>query len=193
MKTAQVTQTLGPLGVQPTDLQAISIRVHSVSSAVQALSAYAGMSQLGQGSFSPYAVAPNVQPEVQFASYHATQTLRIQVREAGRVGEIADSAGRAGALVLGGFSFRAADEASARRAALEAAGKDARMKAEALATAAGKQIGDPLAITEDMVVSNGTYMALRATIPFAFGGGAPDLVGELEYYARVSAAFSFQS
>jgi hypothetical protein len=32
-------------------------------------------------------------------------------------------------------------------------------------------------------------MALRANLPFAFGAGAPDVIGELEYYARVSVNF----
>jgi len=28
-------------------------------------------------------------------------------------------------------------------------------------------------------------------MPFTFGAGAPEFVGELEYYARVSASFRF--
>jgi hypothetical protein len=39
------------------------------------------------------------------------------------------------------------------------------------------------------VASNGTYVTLRGMAPFAFGAGAPEAVGELEYYARVSANF----
>lgn len=65
------------------------------------------------------------------------------------------------------------------------------MKAEVLASAAGRQVGDPIAISEDLVASNGMYSALRATLPFAFGAGAPDQIGELEYYARVSVNFRF--
>lgn len=192
MKTAQVTQALGPLGVNQTDLQTISIRVHSIWPALQGLPAYGVSPQIGQGGFSPYPAMANIQPEVQFGSYHASHTLRLNVRELGRVGEIADAAARAGATILSVFSFRAADEGAARKAALEAAGKDARVKAESLATAVGKQIGEPVAISEDIVTSNGTYTTLRAAMPFAFGAGAPEMVGELEYYARVSAAFHFQ-
>jgi uncharacterized protein len=193
VKTVQVTQALGPLGIQQTDLQTISMRVYSAyAPGVQALPPYTGASQIGQGGFSPYPAVANIQPDVQIGSYYATHTLRINVREPGRVGEVADLAARAGATILGAFSFRATDEAGARRAVLEAAGKDARIKAEALATGAGKQIGDPVAITEDLTASNGAYMALRASMPFAFGAGAPEVAGELEYYARVSAAFRFQ-
>jgi uncharacterized protein YggE len=184
-RTAQITQTIGPLGVQQGDLHPISLKLQNLYSPVmQSLPGYAGMPQIG-----PYAAGSARQPEIQFGSYFASNTLRINVREPARAGEIADAAVRAGATVIGGVRFRAADEAAARRAALEAAAKDARLKAEALATASGKQVGDPVAITEDLVATNGTYAALRAVAPFAFGAAAPDTVGELEYYARVSANF----
>jgi len=63
------------------------------------------------------------------------------------------------------------------------------MKAEALASASGKQVGDPIGISEDIVASNGTLIALRAMMPPTFGPAVPDGIGELEYYARVSANF----
>ena len=63
------------------------------------------------------------------------------------------------------------------------------MKAEVLAATSGRQIGDPVAISEDIVASNGMYSALRATLPLAFGTGMPEQIGELEYYARVSVNF----
>ncbi len=190
-KTMQITQAIAPLGVQQADVQAISVKLQNVYSPVMpSLPGYAGMPQIGQGGFSPYAAGTTpMQPEVQFGSYFASNTLRVNVREAGRAGDIADTVARAGATVIGGVRFRPADEATARRAALEAAAKDARLKAETLAAATGKQVGDPIAITEDLVASNGTYVTLRAMAPFAFGAGAPEAVGELEYYARVSANF----
>jgi uncharacterized protein YggE len=194
-KTAQITQAVGPLGVQQADIQTISTKVQNFYSPVlPSLPAYGSVPQLGQAGlaqgFSPYAMGPAVQPEPQFGSYQAINVLRIHVREPARVGDIAEAAARAGASIPGAFWFRPADEAHARRAALEAAGKDARSKAEALATAAGKQLGEPQAILEDMVASNGSYSALRANMPFLLGAGAPEFVGELEYYARVSASSS---
>jgi len=190
-KTTQITQAVSPLGVQPGDVQPISQKVQSLYSPVvmPSLAGYAGLPQIGQGGLSPYSAGAAMQAEVQFGSYYASSTLRVNVREPARAGEVADMAVRAGATLIGGVRFRPADEASARRGALEAAAKDARLKAEALAAASGKQVGDPVAITEDLVASNGTYVALRAMAPFAFGAGAPEAVGELEYYARVSANF----
>ena len=75
---------------------------------------------------------------------------------------------------------------------MEAAGKDAKAKAETLAAAAGKKVGEPVGIAEDLVASNGTYAALRSMVPMAFGAGAPLAAGELEYYAKVSASYRFQ-
>lgn len=193
-KTAQLAQAVGPLGVQPADLQTISLNVYNLYGPLLP-GPYGGMPQIGTG-FQPYPggapIQPALQPEVQFGAYHARTTIRIHVREPGRVGEVVDVTARAGATVLGGFSFQVSDEAHARRAALDAAGKDARAKAEALASAAGRQIGDLVMISEEVVASNGDYAALRSAVPFAFGAGAPRVIGELEYYARVSANFRLQ-
>jgi uncharacterized protein YggE len=114
------------------------------------------------------------------------------VGDAARAGEIADALVMAGATLASGLSYRAGDEAGARKLALEAAVKDARVKAETVATAAGKKLGDPVGILEDIVVSNGVYSALRAQMPWAFGPDTPLAAGELEYYARVTASFRFQ-
>lgn len=189
-KMQQITQAIGPAGVQASDVETISMKVHNLYAPVmQSLPQYGGAPQLGFAGFPGYGGAQVAQPETQFGSYVASRTLRVNVREPGRVGEAADAAARSGATILGAFRLRPTDESAARRAALEAAGKDARLKAEVLAASAGKQIGDLVAISEDIVASNGMYSALRVTMPLAFGAGAPEQIGELEYYARVSVNF----
>jgi uncharacterized protein YggE len=193
MKAVQVTQALAPLGIQQNDIQTISLKVHNIYTPLMpALPGYGGLPQIGPGGFPPYGAGLGVQSEVQIGSYLAKNVLRINVREPGRAGEVADAVARAGANVVGGLNFRASDEANARRAALEAAGKDARLRAEALAAAAGKQAGDPVVITEEILANNGTYAALRAMTAFTLTPAMSDFVGELEYYARVSATFRFQ-
>lgn len=189
-KTSQFVQALAGLGVQPADVQTVSLNVYSVwSPMMQGLPGAGAVPQIGQPGFPPPFGAGSPQPDAQFGSYQARNTLRVNVRQAQRTGEIVDLATRTGANVSTAFSFQANDEAAARRTVLEAAGRDARSKAEALATAAGKQIGDPISITEDCIVSNGTYAALRSTAPFAVGPGVPQVAGDLEYYARVTATF----
>lgn len=191
VKTSQLGQAAAPLGVQHTDVQSISLNIYNMySPSLQALPPFGIVPQLGQPGFhQPATGAAGGLPELQFGVYHARNTLRVTVRDPNRLGEIADVVTRAGATILGEFCFKASDEAQARKAALEAAGKDARAKAEALAASTGKHVGDPVAISEDLIATNGVYAALRTAAPFAFGPGAPRVVGELEYYARVSANF----
>lgn len=187
-KSAQIAQTVLPLGVQRTELQTISVNVlNFYAPALPGLPQFGGAPQVAPG----FAVAPVFQQDVQFGAYQVKNLTRVVVREAARVGDVVDALTKAGASLAGGFSFRAADEAGARRAALEEAARDARSKAETLATAAGKQLGEPHSIVEDIVASNGVYTAWRAQAPFAFGPAAPAFAGELEYYARVSASFRF--
>ena len=191
LKAAQVAQAVAPLGVQQADLQTISLNVYNVyTPVVPALAAYGGLPKIGSGGFSPYAAgAPPVPAEIQSAAYHARNILRVNVRDPKRLGEIVDVLARTGTAIVSSLSVGVSDEAGARRHALEAAAKDARAKAEALAGASGKQVDDAVAIAEDLVASNGVYAALRSAAPFAFGAGAPQVAGELEYYARVSASF----
>jgi uncharacterized protein YggE len=171
--------------VQTSDINTISFNVYNLYSPIlPALPHFGAVPQAAQ--------AGVMQPEMQYGSYQVRSTMRVNVRETGRVGEVVDAVTRAGANIVGAFCFKVNDEANARRAALEAAGKDARAKAESLATATGRQVGDAVTVTEDIIVSNGAYAALRSAIPFAFGPGTPQTVGELEYYARVSANFRFQ-
>ncbi len=191
LKSAQVVQALAPLGVQPADLLTISVNVYNFYGPVlPAISAYGAMPKAGSGAFPQYgAGAAAVPTDIQSAAYHARNILRVNVRDPRRLGEIVDTVARAGIAILGSLSAGVSDEASARRHALEAAAKDARAKAETLAAAVGKQVDDPIAIREDLVASNGAYNALRSAAPFVFGAGAPQVAGELEYYARISASF----
>lgn len=191
-KTEQIAQAVSTLGVKRADLQTVSLNVINVYAPVmQALPSY-GVPQIGQGVFSSFATPSALQTDVQFGTYHARSVLRVSVREAARAAEIADALVKAGATLASGLSYHAADEAGARKSALEAAGKDARAKAEILAATTGKQLGDAVAISEDIVASNGVYSAMRAQMPWAFGPDTPSAAGELEYYARVTASFRFQ-
>lgn len=191
LRSAQLTQALTPLGVQQTDLQTISLNVYNLySQGLPALPPFGGAPMIGAGGFTPYAAGTaNLQGEVQGSAYHARNLVRVNVRDPRRLGEILDAVSRTGAAIVSPLTISASDEASARRNALDAAGKDARLKAEALAAAAGKQLDDVTAIVENVVASNGVFSALRSAVPFAFGAGAPQVTGELEYYARITANF----
>jgi len=203
-KFQQLAAAAGSMGIQSSDLQPVSMNVYNLYSpglAALPLSSYGAMPQIGQAGLNPFGGgaagsqpgAYTPQTEVQFGSYQVRCLIRVVVRELGRVGEVVQTAIRAGAVPVGPLSFRASDESVARRAVLEAAGADAKLKAETLARSLGKNIGDAITVTEDVLVTNGAYGGLRATMPGVFGSGAvPAVIGELEYYARVSANFRLQ-
>jgi len=161
-RTTQIAHAISSLGVQRGDLQTVSLGVTSAYTPVLQMP-YA-MPQIVQGGgLGGYSPPAAMQPDVQFGSYQARSVIRVVVREASRAGEIADAATRAGATLAG-----------------------------ALAAAAGKQLGEPLAISEEILASNGVYSAMRTQAPWAFGPDTPAAAGELEYYARVTASFRFQ-
>jgi uncharacterized protein YggE len=190
-KTTHIAQAVSTLGVQRADLQTISLNMLNVYAPLAQALPY-GVPQIPPGGIAGFAAPAALQSDVQFGMYQARSVVRVNVREAVRAGEIADALVKAGATVAGGLAYRTADEAGARKSVLEAAGKDARAKAEILAGTAGKKLGDPLAISEDIIASNGVYSAMRAQMPWAFGPDTPSTAGELEYYARVTATFRFQ-
>jgi uncharacterized protein YggE len=204
-KVQQLAVAAGPMGIQSSDLQTVSMNVYNLYPpglpGLPSLGAYGAMQQIGPtGPHLFGGAASGSQPgaystpaEVQFGSYQVRSVIRVLVREVGRVGEVIQTAIRAGAIPVGPLSFRASDESDARRAVLEAAGRDAKVKAETLARSLGKNIGDAITVTEEVILSNGAYSAFRSTIPGVLGSGAiPAVIGELEYYARVSANFRFQ-
>jgi uncharacterized protein YggE len=206
-KWQQLVVAAGSTGIQSSDLQIISMNVHNLFSPIlpglPSLSAYGVMQQIGPSGLNPLGsgVAPGSQPgpydipaEVQFGSYQVRGLIRVVVRELSRVGEVVQTAIRAGAIPVGPLSFRTSDESSARRAVLEAAGADAKAKAETLARSLGKNIGDAITVTEEVVASNGAFGAVRSAVPtvFASPGAVPAVIGELEWYARVSANFRLQ-
>jgi uncharacterized protein YggE len=201
----QLATASGSVGVQASDLQTISVNVYNLFSpsfpGLPSLGAYGATQQIGPTGLNPVGGGTpgsqpgiyNTRPDVQFGSYQVRGLIRVVVRELGRVGEIVQAAIRAGAIPVGSLTFRGSDESNAHKAALEAAGADAKLKAETLARSMGKNIGDAVTVTEDILLSNGAYGALRSTMPGIFGSGAvPDVIGELEYYARVSATFRLQ-
>jgi uncharacterized protein len=188
---SQIAQAVSGMGINRGDLQTVSMNVANVYAPALAAPPYA-VPQIAPAGFPGFPAQPVLQPDVQFGTYQARSMLRVTVREAARVGEIADALTKAGANLIGAVSYSAADESSARKSVLEAAGKDARTKAETLAAASGKQLGEPVHIAEEVIASNGVYAAMRAQMPWAFGPDTPVVAGELEYYARVTASFRFQ-
>ncbi len=139
-RSAHIAQTVAPLGVQPADLQTISLNVvNFYTPTTPMLPPFGPSPQLGMPSgFGFTAAGTAIQPDVQFGAYQVRNLLRVTVRETARVGEVVDVLAKAGASLAGGFAYRVADESGARKAVLDGAARDARAKAQTLAAATGK-------------------------------------------------------
>lgn len=72
--------------------------------------------------------------------YSARNTLFVRTDRIKRVGEIIDRANKAGANTMGGLQFTIKDDAAVQLKALELASRDARAKADAIASALGVKI-----------------------------------------------------
>jgi uncharacterized protein len=80
--------------------------------------------------------------------YQASNSIQVTVHQMGRVGKLIDTAVNSGANLAGGISFQVSDQNQGMNDALAAAVKDARAKAEVLATAGGAQLGSVVSIDE---------------------------------------------
>lgn len=80
--------------------------------------------------------------------YRATTTVSAVSREVARAGALLTAAVRAGATSVDGPSFSLSNRRELGRRALTAAFEDARMRAQALATAAGVTLGPVISVRE---------------------------------------------
>jgi len=121
--------------------------------------------------------------------YQVSNTVTATVRDLDKVSDVVDGAMNAGANQLNGITFRVNDPAAAEAQARDAAVKDAKAKADALATAAGVSITGVQTITE----SSATVpqpMVLRAAAPAAADGVAtPIQAGTNEVSISVSIVY----
>ncbi len=125
-------------------------------------------------------------------AYEASNTITVELKPPDRVGAVLDAAIAAGVTRLGGVGFRLSNENAWQKEALALAVMQAHARAEAIAKAAGRRLGDVVSITEeglsipeawpDAGLGRETLTAGRATVPV--------LPGETEIRGAVQAAFA---
>ena len=120
--------------------------------------------------------------------YVARNTIEVRVDNVDRVGEYLEIAVGSGATSLGGIRFDLKDRAKLERDALRLAVADARGKAEAAATGAGRVIERILRIEEGSVEAGPVPMLRVARQELAAGVAAapPISAGQTEIRARVT-------
>lgn len=120
--------------------------------------------------------------------YTVAQEVRLKVRDVARLGAVLDRVLGAGANALRGLTFEKEDPLPERRAALAAAVTAARAKADAIAKAAGVQLGDVLSLSEGAPVAI-PFANARMAMAKAEADGAPVAPGDIQVTATVHAVF----
>ncbi|MCZ7664144.1 MAG: SIMPL domain-containing protein [Thermoleophilia bacterium] len=94
--------------------------------------------------------------------YRAQNSVRVTLRDMALVGKVFAAATEAGANNIYGPEWRLAEDSEAVTRALDRAAQNARLKAEALATAAGVSVGDILVLSEGSAVTPPVVYETRA-------------------------------
>jgi len=81
--------------------------------------------------------------------YEAVSSIKVELRDTNRVGEVVDAVSKVGSNVVVGIRFLAQEEEAVHRSLLEEAVKETRQIADSLAAAVGKTAGNPIAINEE--------------------------------------------
>lgn len=121
----------------------------------------------------------------------ARNTIRVTVRDVGRVGPLIDAAVSAGATGVDGPSFFISDPKALYRRALLAAFDDAEAKARALADRAGVTLGTPMTITEGIDLETSFGGGGRSEDQSG-GGRTPTRPGRSTVTAAVTVVFALE-
>jgi uncharacterized protein YggE len=126
--------------------------------------------------------------------YVARNSIEVRVDDVSRVGELLETVVSQGATAVSGLRFDLKDHAKLEREAVRLAVVNARLKAEAAASGAGRTLDRLVRIDEA-----GSGPQPPVPMPFAravtaeAGGGAPPVsVGQIEVRAQVTVTFSLK-
>lgn len=129
--------------------------------------------------------------ELAISGYRASVQVRVKLRDIEAVGEVIGAASEAGANEIGGPSFTLSDDASVRNEAIELAIADARKRAEVMAKAAGKELGEIISVSETGIsIPPLYYGAERAAV--AYDAKVAIEPGTLDVSASVTVVFELK-
>ena len=124
----------------------------------------------------------SVQPEYRYperggeptvVGYVARNTIRLKVRRIDQTGPAIDAALKAGANRVAGLNFESSRHDDLRREALQAAVRNARADAMAMATAAGGSLGDLIEVQSQMYDQPRPYMEMAMSRAAGAPAAAP--------------------
>jgi uncharacterized protein len=187
-KMLQIVQALMAKGVAQDDIQTSGASLQPLYMLTQP---QPGQSQPAGASYPPINLGEN-NPAIGYCCCHS---VRITSRDLARSGDIVDTAVNTGANFGIAITLRVHDEGTVRRVLLEHAIREARSKAELLASSVGKAIGEPLALTGDTVAINqpGDQLLRQSSIgASAVPNTAFISAGEILFIARVQITYRLE-
>lgn len=141
---------------------------------------------------SVYPLSTDTGGKVTITGYQATLTVSVTVKDLDKLGDVITAATSAGADNVGGPSFTIDEDAEYREQAIAAAVEDARRSAEAMATAAGKGVGDVVRISASDVFSAPVPYATAEMRSADAAAGVPIEPGTLDVNASVTVVFALK-
>lgn len=165
-------------------------RMASVLNALESLGL--DPSAISTSGYNIYSYSDTFGRENSTTTYNVQNRIIITTNELDQVGKIVDVAVKAGANQVQNVTFDLKDKQEMQLQALEAAIKQALIKADVMARSAGQTIGGVVSVNEEY----GSYVAQNESLKMmavGYGGGAETSItpGEVEVSAQVTMVFWF--
>lgn len=122
--------------------------------------------------------------------YRASIQVRVKIREIDEIGAVIGAASDAGANEIGGPTFMLDDDDAVSAEAIELAIADARARAEVMAKAAGKSLGEIISVSETGASTPIYYGARTEALDTA--GAVAIEPGQLDIMANVTVVFELK-
>ena len=116
--------------------------------------------------------------------------VSVTIRDMTKVGDVIDTAVKAGANNVWGINFALDDTKGLEAQARESAVKDARARAESLAGLTNVQVGDVMAVSE--VIGNQPIPMFSAAEGKGAGGGTPAEPGEVTFTLQIQVVYGIK-
>ncbi len=130
--------------------------------------------------------------EPRIVAYRASNTLRVEVDDLSLVGPVIDAGVEAGANQVESISFELRDDAVHRRRALQAAVRNAKDKAQAMASALGVQLRQVAEVSEAERAITPVRMGMARMEAMAMDTATPVQPGELTIEAVVTLRYHLE-
>jgi len=124
--------------------------------------------------------------------YQASVQVRATIKDIDTTGDVITAAANAGATDITGPTFTLSDKSTSRAEAIEKAVADARARADVMAKAAGKTVGEVVSIAESGVSVPPIYFYGDTRAAKDAAGSVPIETGTLDVTASVTVVFELK-